>query len=184
MAAPALFLLALGSLLGALVAMPLGTFLVAALAEAGVTPAAAGLYVTSGSACAIAARVATGLLADRRGGDLGWVVAMLVAGAGGFAVMSAGGSAAIGLGAILAFGGAWGWTGLFNFAVARRSPGVVAATAGTMLSGAALGSAIGPLLFGMLVERSSYATGWLACAVLALCAAAAILVARRLSPAP
>jgi predicted MFS family arabinose efflux permease len=80
---------------------------------------------------------------------------------------------------MLAFGGGWGWAGLLNFAVVRRSPKAAATAAGVVLAGASFGGGSGPLLFGLVAEHFSYATGWWLCALLALVASAIVLAARR-----
>ena len=47
-------------------------------------------------------------------------------------------------------------------------------------AGASGGAALGPLLFGLTVEATNFGTAWIATAVVALLAAAAILAGRRL----
>jgi predicted MFS family arabinose efflux permease len=175
-----LLLVAAGSALGSAVATPLGVFLVETLARAGFSPGAAGALLAAGSVSSIAARVLGGIHADRFAGrQLRWVAAMLAVGAVGLALLATGRPEALVLGTLIAFGGAWGWPGLLNLAVARRHPDAVGAAAGVVLTGAALGGGIGPLAFGMLAEHVSFAAAWLACGGLAAVAACTVLAGRR-----
>jgi predicted MFS family arabinose efflux permease len=80
---------------------------------------------------------------------------------------------------LLAFGAGWGWTGLFNFAVVISNRKAPAAATGVTQVGASAGSAIGPLLFGLVVEATSFGTAYLATATLALVAAATVVLGRR-----
>jgi hypothetical protein len=61
----------------------------------------------------------------------------------------------------------------------RRSRAGAATAAGVVLAGASFGGGSGPLIFGLVAEHASYATGWWLCSALALAAAAIVLAARR-----
>jgi hypothetical protein len=84
-------------------------------------------------------------------------------------------------GVLLAFAAGWGWPGLFNFAVVRSNPGAPAAATGVTQTGASGGAAVGPVLFGVVVEAAGYGTAWLVSGALALAALVAILAGRRRS---
>src|SRR3712207_5507729 len=84
------------------------------------------------------------------------------------------------LGTLLAFGAGWGWPGLFNFAVVKSNPGAPAAATGITQTGASGGAALGPLVFGLVVEATSYDAAWLVSGAIALAALAAILLGRRM----
>jgi predicted MFS family arabinose efflux permease len=84
------------------------------------------------------------------------------------------------IGTLLAFGAGWGWPGLFNFAVVRSNPGAPAAATGITQTGASAGAALGPLLFGVVVQGTSYGVAWLFCGAMALAALVAILLGRRM----
>ena len=177
-AAP-LFLLALGIGLGSTAATPLGAFLVESSVAAGLRIESAGLLLASGSAASILARVAFGRFADEmKGGRLLLVAAMLATGVAGFAMLATGEVALLLPGALLAFAAGWGWPGLFNFAVVKTSPGAPAAATGITQTGASGGAAVGPLVFGLVAETTSYEVAWLVCGAFALGALAAILVGR------
>jgi MFS family permease len=176
-----LVLLALGIGLGSTATAPLGTFLVESSVAAGLRVDTAGLLLALGSAVNIVVRVAFGHLADgMSGGRLQLVAAMLGIGVVGFVLLATGESALILPGALLAFGAGWGWPGLFNFAVVKTSPGAPAAATGVTQTGASGGAALGPLVFGLVVEAASYDVAWLVSGAIALGALAAILAGRRM----
>lgn len=176
-----LVLLALGIGLGSTAATPLGAFTVESSVAAGLREASAGLLLAFGSAVGIIVRVTFGYLADgMEGGRLRLVAAMLGLGVVGFALLATGASGLLVLGTALAFGAGWGWPGLFNFAVVRTNPGAPAAATGITQTGASGGAALGPLLFGVVVEASSYGVAWLFSGAMALTALVAILLGRRM----
>ncbi len=177
----ALALLALGIGLGSTAATPLGAFLVGSSVESGIRVGTAGLLLALGSAVSILIRIVFGYLADgMSGGRLRLVAGMLAVGILGFALLSTGAPWAIVVGTLLAFGAGWGWPGLFNFAVVHSSPGAPAAATGITQTGASGGAALGPLIFGFVVEATSYSTAWMVCGGISLAALVAILVGRRM----
>jgi hypothetical protein len=103
---------------------------------------------------------------------------MIVVGTAGFVLLATGVSWLFVFGAVLAFGAGWGWHGLFNFAVVKYNPNTPAAATGITQTGAAAGSAVGPFLFGVIVESTSYGTAWLSAGAAALVAVATILAGR------
>ncbi|MHB1500350.1 MAG: MFS transporter [Candidatus Dormibacteria bacterium] len=168
----------------------LGAFLVSSAVADGLGPAEAGLVAALASTCGIAVRVLVGYLADRRGGrHLVFVVAMMLVGAGGFALLAMGAELRTAVlfipGAVVAFGIGWGWNGLFNFAVVRTHPRSPARATGITQTGGRLGSVVGPLVFGILVDHVGYPGAWaVACGEMLLGAstmvAARALLARRI----
>ncbi len=174
-----LVLLAFGIGLGSIAATPLGTFLVESSVQAGLRVETAGLLLAFGSACGITVRVLFGHLADgMSGGRLRLVAAMLGVGTAGFVLLATGVGPLLVAGTVLGFGAGWGWPGLFNFAVVKTSPGAPAAATGITQTGASGGAALGPLLFGFVVEGTSFTTAWLLCAGIALVAALTVLAGR------
>jgi predicted MFS family arabinose efflux permease len=174
-----LILLALGIGLGSAAAVPLGAFTVGSGVDAGLQVGFAGLLLAAGGVVGIVVRLALGWLADRRSaGHLRIVATMLIAGTAGFVLLATGVSWLFVIGTLLAFGAGWGWHGLFNFAVVKYNPNTPAAATGITQTGAAAGSAVGPFLFGVIVESTSYGTAWLCAAAAALVAAVAILAGR------
>ncbi len=176
-----LVLLAVGIGLGSTAATPLGAFIVESSVASGLHVGTAGLLLALGSAFSIVVRIALGSFADRMSSGRLWLVAgMLGAGVAGFVMLSTGEGYLLVAGTLLAFGAGWGWPGLFNFAVVRSNPRAPAAATGITQTGASGGAALGPLIFGFVVEGSSYDTAWFVCGCIALAALIAILAGRRL----
>ncbi len=149
------------------------------LVDAGVTvgfgPGTAGLILALVSGGSIVVRIGTGVLVDRIGIEpLRLVLALLMAGAVGYALMATGGRAAFLAGAVLALMLGWGYNGLFWLAVIRSTPGSTGASTGVILPMGMAGGVVGPLVAGRLVESFSYAAAWTLVGVFLL--AAAVLV--------
>jgi predicted MFS family arabinose efflux permease len=175
----ALMMLAVAAALGSAVGTTAGTFLVDTVMSAGMSAKSAGALLATGSITSVVIRIVIGLRADRlTRGHLLRVAGLLAAGAPGFLLLAIGSGPALVLGAMLAFGGGWGWAGLLNFAVVRRNRDGAATAAGVVLAGASFGGGSGPLLFGLVAEHWSYETGWWLCSAAALAGACVVLVAR------
>jgi MFS family permease len=176
-----LVLLALGIGLGSAAANPLGAFVVESAVASGIEVGKAGLLLALGSAAGVAVRVVAGHLADKMtSGRLRLVAGMLGVGTVGFVLRASGAIPFLVLGVLLAFAAGWGWPGLFNFAVVKTNPRAPAAATGITQTGASSGAAAGPLVFGFVVEGSSFGTAWLLYGALALVAAVTILVGRHM----
>lgn len=166
--------------LGTASAVSFGAFLIDSSVEAGLGQAEAGALLAASSVAGLAGRVVAGWLADRRSGQhLRAVAAMLLTGACGFVLLA---TARAGwvftAGALLAYGVGWAWPGVVVFAVVQAFPGAPAASTGVTQTGAFLGSATGPMLFGLVAAHGSYEAAWLLSAALAVAAAGAMLVSR------
>jgi MFS family permease len=176
-----LVLLALGIGLGSTAATPLGAFIVESSVAAGMRVGTAGLLLALGSAFSIVVRVAFGRLADgMTGGRLRLVAAMLGLGVVGFVLLATGADGLLVIGTLLAFGAGWGWPGLFNFAVVLTNPRAPAAATGITQTGASGGAALGPLVFGLVAEATSYNVAWLVSGAIALVAMVAVVIGRRM----
>lgn len=176
-----LVLLAIGIGLGSTAATPLGAFIVESAVAADIEPGRAGLLLALGSAVGITVRVLFGYLADGMGGGrLRLVAGMLGAGTIGFVLLATRMDSLLVVGTVLAFGAGWGWPGLFNFAIVKTNPGAPAAATGITQTGASAGAALGPLLFGLILQATGYTTAWISCGVIALLSATAILLGRYL----
>jgi predicted MFS family arabinose efflux permease len=175
----ALMMLAVAAALGSAVGTTAGTFLVDTVMSQGMSAGSAGALLVVGSVTSVVVRIVIGARADHhpRGHPLR-VAALLAAGAPGFLLLAIGSGPALVLGAMLAFGGGWGWAGLLNFAVVRRNRDGAATAAGVVLAGASFGGGSGPLLFGLVAEHWSYEMGWWLCSGAALVAAGIVLAAR------
>lgn len=171
--------LAVGIAFGAAAGGTLGSFLVSAAVDGGLSESGAGWLLTVGSLAGITVRLLAGLQADRRdGGHLRVVTIMLVLGAGAFALLALGGEWAYLLAGPLGFMTAWAWPGLFNLAVVRANPSRPAAATGITQTGTYLGVVAGPLCFGLIAEHASFRTAWLCAAGFALIGAAGMTVGR------
>jgi MFS family permease len=155
-------------------------FLVTYSVENGISEAAAGLLLAGVSLAAAASRIALGLFADHTGQDpLRPVAAMLAASVAGFLLLIVGEPVVIAAAALLAGSLGWAWTGGLNLAVVQRAPGAPAWAVGVMLTGLFVGAVVGPLLTGFLAEHDQFTLAWIACAALALSAAATIVATMR-----
>ncbi|MGF1473009.1 MAG: MFS transporter [Rubrobacteraceae bacterium] len=176
-----LVLLAVGVGLGATAATPLGAFIVESAVATGIEVGRAGLLLALGSAVGITIRVGLGYLADfMPGGRLKLAAGMLGAGAIGFVLLATRLDYLFVVGTVVAFGAGWGWPGIFNFAVVKTNPGAPAAATGITQTGASGGAALGPLIFGFVLQATGYTTAWLVCGSFALLSAVVMLIGRYL----
>lgn len=171
--------------LGVFASAGLTTFLVASAVSDGLGKGAAGLVAALAAATAVVVRVFTGLEADRsRRGHLILVSAMVISGAGGYALLAIAtmyrAAWIVVLGAVVAYGAGWGWNGLFNFAIARSHSDAPALATGVTQTGGRLAGAFGPLIFGVLVVHGSFAFGWMVCSVAAIGSGIMVLYGRHL----
>lgn len=178
-----LVVLAVGLGLGIFASTGLSAFTATSAVAAGIAKPTAGLLVALGGASAVAARVVSGILADRRGrAHLPVVAAMLVVGSAGYALLGLAASErslwAFAAGVVVAFGFGWGWNGLFNFAIVRTHPDAAGRATGITQVGGRLAGAVGPLLFGLLAGHVSYSAAWALDGAAAVCAAVVVLVGR------
>jgi predicted MFS family arabinose efflux permease len=173
-----LLITAVGAALASAGPNALGAYLVASAVDVGIAEGAAGLLSAAGSASSLLVRIAAGHRADRRR-DYGFstMVALLVAGAGGFALLAVGEPAPFVAGAFVAFALGWGWPGLFNLAVVdlhREAPG---AASGVSQTGIYVGAAAGPAAYGILAAEIGYPAAWGVAGGMSLVAAAAVAFA-------
>ena len=166
-------------LLGAAAAGATVSFLVSAGEGSGLSPGAAGLLLTGGSAVGITSRILHGRWADgprllpiRR-------VALLL-GVGGLATLVlALDTPAAYVGAVVpvfAFG--WAWPGLFNLSVVRNNPSAAAASTGVTQTGVYIGAGAGPVLGGLVVDAAGYPALWWAAGLSLLLASGTALLLR------
>jgi cyanate permease len=176
-----LVLLTVGGGLGAAASTCLGVFLVDSGVRAGLEPAHAGLLFAGCSLLGLSGRVGLGWAMDRSAGRSPYVLIanLLTAGAVGYVLLASGGEAAFAVGAVLAYGAGWAWTGLFHYAIVRDNRVAAASATGFVQTGLSLGAASGPLAFGVLAEATSYGPAWAAVAALAVVAAATVRGGRR-----
>jgi MFS family permease len=178
----ALIVTALGAALASAGPNSLGAYLVASAVDAGIAEGVAGLLAAGGSGAALVARVALGERADRRR-DYGYttVVALLVSGSLGFALLATGETELFVIGVFAAFALGWGWPGLFNLAVVHLNREAPGAATGVTQTGIYVGAAAGPAAYGLVSEEYGYSTAWVVSGVLCLLAALAFRYAERLA---
>lgn len=168
---------AVGGAFAAVAVSGLATFLLASAVDAGISEGDAGLLVAVTSVAGLSTRVTAGHLADRvRSGGFVPVVGMLVGGVFGFGLLAVHSPVSTVVGALIAYVLGWGWPGLFYFGAVLHRPERPGAAAGAVQTGLSGGSALGPLLFGLLVDTGGFTTAWAVAAVAMLLGAA--LVAR------
>ena len=173
-----LVITAIGAALASAGPNALGAYLVASAVDVGIAEGFAGVLAAGGSASSLLVRIALGHRADRRR-DYGFsmMVALLVAGAVGFALLAVGEPAPFVAGAFVAFALGWGWPGLFNLAVVdlhREAPG---AASGVSQTGIYVGAAAGPAAYGLLSSEIGYPAAWGVAGGVSLVAAAAVAYA-------
>jgi predicted MFS family arabinose efflux permease len=180
-----LVLASAASFLGSAQANVIGAFTVSSATAAGFTDASAGLLLTVASAVGVIVRPVSGIAADRGiGGTMATVSLMMAAGAIGLAGMATGLPVAFAIGCVLAFGLGWGWNGLSHYVVSKVSHPHTAAATGFVQSGAYVGCALGPFLFGFVFGGWGSTLGWILAAVVAALGALLALIAHILTPRP
>ena len=160
-------------------ATTMSTFLVESAVDAGIGNGEAGLVLGVGGASSIVARLITGRLADRwTHGHLLVAALMLAAGFVGYALLATGAPSAMIIGTIVAFSFGWGFSAIMFFAIGRMYPENPGAAAGMVIMGGSLGGIVTPVLFGYVLEATSYGPAWTLLAVWAVMAAALLMTAR------
>jgi predicted MFS family arabinose efflux permease len=178
----ALLVTAVGAALASAGPNSLGAYLVASAVDVGIAEGTAGLLAAAGSGASLLGRVALGERADRRR-DYGFaaVIALLVAGTGGFALLASGVAALFVVGVFAAFVLGWGWPGLFNLAVVDLNRNAPGAATGVTQTGIYVGAAAGPAAYGLVSSELGYSAAWAVSGGLCLLAALAFAYAARLS---
>jgi MFS family permease len=152
------------------------SFLVTYSVENGMSEGAAGLLLAGVSLIATASRISVGVFADRAGQEpLRLVATMIAASVAGYLLLIAGEPGVIAAAALLAGGLGWAWPGGLTLAVVQRSPQAPGWAVGVLMTGLFVGGVSGPLLTGFLAEHDLFVAAWVACACLALLAAATIV---------
>ncbi|MEU3573634.1 MFS transporter [Kitasatospora sp. NPDC036755] len=169
---------------GALVGNGLGGFLVLALTTRGASLQLAGAVATAGAALNIAVRLGVGWLVGRLP-RLAWpvLVGLFATGAVGAVLLTRPGPVPTLLGALLAYGGGWGWAGLLHYVVGLPHPGREQRATAVSQMGVSLGAAAGPVLCGVLFGLLPDAVWW-ALAAASAAGSACVLVAAAARRAP
>ncbi len=153
----------------------IGTFLVRAAEDAGLSTSTGRILLTAGSLLLLGLRIALGWLADR-----GTISAaptaqkLLLAGTLGYLALSTGTLVGFIIGAALTFGAGWSWPGLLFLAVVRRFPEAAGKPSAKVQRGMFLGAVLGPALFGLVADSLSFRAAWWMSALWGLGASAAV----------
>lgn len=173
-------MIALGTALGSAAASGVGVFLTESGVAMGFTESAAGILLAVASVAGVATRVGTGLVADRKGGpQVRLMAGMLAIGALAMLAGASGHLPLVVVGALGAFSGGWGWSGLLFLTLVRMAPSAAGRAAGIGLMGLATGNAIGPLGFGLIAQSAGFSYAWLVAAGFASLAAGVMFWAGR-----
>ena len=181
----ALVVLMLGSGLATSYASTVLTFVVVSAVRIGFRPASAGILVAVVSSIAVLARVGLGAVANRLvSRPFTWVTAMVLGGAAGCGLLAVGTSQRLpvvfALGAAVAVGVGWGWSGLFYLGVVGSNRGSEAKATSIVQVGGGAGTAIGPLVFGVVASSLSFTAVWVGAGCVGVAAALAMVAGSRL----
>jgi len=184
----ALVVLMLGSGLATSYASTVLTFMVVSAVRTGFQPAAAGILVAVVSSVAVLARLGFGVLANRFvSRPFRWAAVMVLAGAAGCGLLAVGTSqhlpVAFALGAAVAVGIGWGWSGLFYLGVVGSTPGSEAKATSIVQVGGGAGTALGPLIFGVVASSLGFSAVWVGAGCVGVVAALAMIIGAHLLPA-
>jgi predicted MFS family arabinose efflux permease len=176
-----LLVIAVASGCGAVAANSMGAFYVESAVAGGTPLGIAGLLLSLGSVTGIGTRLGMGWLADRNLFDpVRMVGAMMVVGTLGFLALGhLEGFGVLLVATVVAFAAGWGWPGLMQFAVVEDHLHAPAAASGIAHSGSLTGGLVGPIVFGWVVSRAGYATGWTMVTCVALFGGSLLLFERR-----
>jgi predicted MFS family arabinose efflux permease len=154
--------MALGIAAGAGAANAAATLLVPTASSAGLSASAAGILLAVASIASVVVRVVAGWASDRSASaPNGWVAGALAVGALGAVTLAVSGPPAVVVaGAVLTLGAGWGWTGLAFLTAVRLAPEAPARAAGIVLTGLAIGGAVGPVAFASVGARAGAAAAW------------------------
>ena len=159
---PLLLLNALVGLLGATSAGAMVGFITGGAEASGISPGAAGLVLSLGSAVGVASRLLQGWQVDHLGilpiGRLVWLFGL---GGLGLLLLAVDTPATYVIAPVPAFAFGWAWPGLFNLSVIRNNPSAPAAATGISQVGVFAGAALGPALGGVIMDAAGYRTLWL-----------------------
>lgn len=170
-------LLAMGFGLGTFTSSAVTTFYVASAASAGSTPAFAGTVLAGASLAAIGARIGAGIVSDRLvTGHLAMCASLVAVGSAGVALLATGSPLWMAVGLTMALMGNWGFNGVFWFALVRSFPDAPGRITGAVSPGGLMGSTLGPLTVGLLIDATSYRTAWIIVTAVGLTAATTLLL--------
>lgn len=177
----AVWILSLSAFFAVNASASLGAFYVESAVSHGIEPGIAGAFLSIGSGLGILIRIGYGAIADKHP-PIHFTMLTVMMGVGSLAFVLMGiewSTAALFLVTILVFGTGWAWPSLLNFAVVQRVPKAPGIASGILGAGQYGGGILGPLTFGLLVERVSYRAAWSTAGVMVALAAVCVFVGGR-----
>ncbi len=174
----AVWILALSAFFAVNASASLGAFYVESAVAGGISPGVAGTFLSIGSGLGILIRIGYGWIGDRHPPiHFRMLTVMMAAGCFAFLLMGLSWST-VGLFfvTIFVFGTGWAWPSLLNFAVVQRVPKAPGIASGILGAGQYGGGILGPLTFGLLVERVSYQAAWTTSGVMVALAAVCVFI--------
>lgn len=155
-------------------------FYVDSAVRAGTAPGLAGGVLAAASLTAVVTRLIAGVVADRMvRGHLRLCSGLLLIGAVGTALLATGDPTLMIPGAVLSFGGTWGFNGVFWFTVVSAYAHAPGRITGVLGPAGLIGSSLTPALFGAMADGVGFRTVWLAITATAILASIAMEVADR-----
>jgi MFS family permease len=181
-----LFLLAGAMALATIMPGVLTGFVVVSAVDVGFSIAEAALLLAVSSAMGVLSRIGLGWLIDRLSGDgLREVSVVLLVGAGGGLLIASQEAVLFVAGTLIAFAAGWGWPPLMYYGLIQRNPGAPGMATGAVQTGGFLGTAGGPLVFGLLYDSWGFRASWAAISAFVLAASLLSHLARhRMNSAP
>lgn len=148
--------------LGNIASMSVATFYVVAAVAGGIAEGTAGTVFAVAGLSAVGVRIVSGYLSDRMAhGHLRLCGALLGIGTMGIVLLIWGQSpSSIIGGGIVALAGTWGSNGVFWYAMIRMRPDDPGAITGQLAPGGLLGSILGPIIFGLIVDAFGLGAAW------------------------
>lgn len=156
------------------------TFYVDAAVRMGASPGLAGTVLALAGTSTIIMRLVVGAVSDRiRHGHLHVCGGLMVAGAGGLVVLATNDPRWMVAGLLLGMTGAWGFTGVFWYALMRAYRATPGLATGVVSPLGHIGGTVGPLAFGVIASTAGFRAGWLVAAAAACLSASAMFVSAR-----
>lgn len=179
---PVLVLMATMTMFAAGSANSAVAFAVTGAVERGLAPGPAGMLLAAGSAAGAMTRIVIGRVVDRGGvSALPLIRCAIVACGTGLALMAVPATGSYVAGFLITAGLGWGWPGLVHYFVSHLAPDAAAAATGIVQTGSYIGSAVGPVLTGVVLALGSSTLAWTVLATMAAIAVAiSFLVGYRL----
>jgi predicted MFS family arabinose efflux permease len=169
-----LAILGTASVLGSAAATTTASFFVVTGADAGFSEGTAGAMLSVVSALVIVLRIGFGqLAADWESAHPHAVAGLFLVSTVGYVLLATGEKALFPAGGLLALAFGWAWTGLLVYTVVQHNPGAPGLASSVIVGGLSLGSVLGPVVFGVALDRLQNRTTFMLIGAATLLAAGA-----------